>query len=66
MMPACGHFLSTPFAALLQTAESNPRIRQSREAALANLNPSDKQLQHGLELHADALVWLLAALPDGW
>jgi len=56
MTTARRQFLSTPFAALLQAAESNPRIRQSREAALANLKPSDKQLQHGLELHADALV----------
>jgi len=42
--------------ALMQAAETNPSIQASREAALAVLKPSPRHLQHGLELHADALV----------
>ncbi|NCO91516.1 MAG: dipeptidase [Armatimonadetes bacterium CG_4_10_14_3_um_filter_66_18] len=34
----------------------NEKIRTAREAALAVLQPSPKDLEHGLELHADALV----------
>jgi membrane dipeptidase len=43
-------------AALFQAAETNPRIRAAREAAIAVLKPSQKDLQHGLELHAKSLV----------
>src|SRR6188508_3835120 len=50
------HFAAAPFAALLQPAGSNPKIRESREAALAVLKPSQKDLEHGLELHAKSLV----------
>jgi membrane dipeptidase len=50
------HFAAAPFAALLQPAESNSKIRESREAALAVLKPSQKDLEHGLELHAKSLV----------
>jgi len=34
----------------------NPRIETSRQAALDLLKPSKKDLEHGLELHADSLV----------
>lgn len=44
-----------PVAAL--TADLNPVIQNARDAALAVLQPSPKDLQHGLELHADALVF---------
>jgi membrane dipeptidase len=50
------HFLSASFAPLLQPAERNPKIRQSREAAHAVLKPSRKDLEHGLELHSKSLV----------
>jgi membrane dipeptidase len=43
-------------AALLQPVEANQKIRAAREAAVALLKPSEKQLQHGLELHAQSLV----------
>jgi membrane dipeptidase len=49
-------FLGSPFAALLQSAETNPRIREARNAAVAVLKPTEKDLQHGLELHARSLV----------
>jgi len=39
------------------TANLNPVIQKAREAALAVLQPSAKDLQRGLELHADALVF---------
>ena len=48
--------MSRSFAALLQPAERNEKIRAAREAALALLKPSRKQLEHGLELHANSLV----------
>src|SRR5262249_8806210 len=34
-----------------------PGIRRCRDVALQILKPTDKQLQHGLELHANALVF---------
>jgi len=36
--------------------DSNPKIQQAREAALAILKPSKKELEHGLALHAESLV----------
>lgn len=39
------------------TENLNPVIQQARDAGLAVLKPSAKDLQHGLELHADALVF---------
>jgi membrane dipeptidase len=39
------------------TENLNPVIRKARDAAMAVLQPSAKDLQHGLELHADALVF---------
>jgi membrane dipeptidase len=39
------------------TENLNPLIQMAREAALAVLKPSAKDLQRGLELHADALVF---------
>jgi len=39
------------------TEDLNPVIQSAREAALATLQPSERDLQHGLELHADALVF---------
>ena len=50
------HFMSSSFAALVQAAQSNPRIQASRDAAMAVLKPTPKQLEHGLELHAQSLV----------
>lgn len=35
----------------------NEKIRKSREAALAVLKPSAKDLEHGLRLHAESLVF---------
>ncbi|HEY2249802.1 MAG TPA: membrane dipeptidase, partial [Planctomycetaceae bacterium] len=35
----------------------NPYIRRCRDVALNILKPSDKQLQHGLALHADSVVF---------
>jgi len=34
----------------------NERIQEAREAARAILQPSEKELQHGLELHANSIV----------
>lgn len=50
------HFLGASFAPLLQAAEANPKIQAARDAALAVLGPSRKDLDHGLELHAQSLV----------
>lgn len=49
-------FMGGSLAALLQPAETNAKIKEARDAAIAVLKPSDKHLQHGLEVHADALV----------
>ena len=49
-------FIGGSFAALLQAVETNEKIREAREAAIAVLKPRQKDLQHGLELHAQALV----------
>lgn len=35
----------------------NPSIQHARETALRILNPSERDLQHGLELHADSVVF---------
>ncbi|HZO54234.1 MAG TPA: membrane dipeptidase [Bryobacteraceae bacterium] len=50
------HFMGSSVAALVQAAQTNPLIQASRDAALAVLKPSVKQLEHGLELHAQSLV----------
>jgi len=42
--------------AAFQLSTPNLQIQQAREAALAVLNPSRQQLEHGLALHADSLV----------
>lgn len=39
------------------TENLNPVIQEKRDAALAILQPSPKELQRGLELHADALIF---------
>lgn len=39
------------------TQNLNPDIQKARDAALAVLKPSEKDLQRGLELHADAIVF---------
>jgi len=49
-------FLGASFAALIEAADTNPQIQKSRDAALAVLKPSEKDLQHALELHAKSLV----------
>ena len=35
----------------------NEKIEQARQTALALLKPSQKELEHGLELHADSIVF---------
>jgi membrane dipeptidase len=50
------HFLGSSLAPLLQAAEANPKILAARSAALAVLKPSQKDLEHALELHAKSLV----------
>src|SRR5512145_2084179 len=49
-------WMGASFTTLMQPAETNPKIRAAREAALAVLKPSARDLEHGLRLHADALV----------
>ncbi|MBD3674472.1 MAG: dipeptidase, partial [Planctomycetaceae bacterium] len=39
------------------TQQLNPKIQDAREVALSILQPNDKTLQHGLDLHADSLVF---------
>ena len=39
------------------TQRLNPKITEYRSAALKTLKPTDRDLQHGLELHADAIVF---------
>jgi membrane dipeptidase len=36
---------------------ANPSIQQARQVALSILSPRDKDVTHGLDLHADALVF---------
>jgi membrane dipeptidase len=48
--------LAAAAAVGLQGAEANPVIESTRQAALAILKPSKKELEHGLALHADSLV----------
>lgn len=50
------HFLGSAAGLLVDAAELNPQIKAARDAALAVLKPSEKDLQHGLELHAQSLV----------
>jgi len=57
-------------AAAASLAPPNETIRKAREAALAILKPSPKDLEHGLELHAGSLVFesygfAPRAAPDG-
>ncbi|MBK5294224.1 MAG: dipeptidase, partial [Acidobacteriia bacterium] len=49
-------FMGASFAPLLQAAETNPKIREAREAAIAVLKPSQKDLGHALQLHSKSLV----------
>lgn len=39
------------------TARLNPAVQQNREVALSLLKPTAKQLEHGLRLHAESLVF---------
>ena len=39
------------------TQNLNPTIRHARDVAINILKPSSKDLQHGLELHADSVVF---------
>ena len=39
------------------TQQLNPSIQHAREIALKILKPSTRDLQHGLELHADSIVF---------
>ena len=53
-------FAAAPLAAHAappQLETSNPRIQQDRQAALDVLAPSRSDLEHGLELHAGAIVF---------
>ena len=56
MMTSQRQFMGASYAALLQPVEASQKIRAAREAAIALLIPADKELQHGLELHANSLV----------
>lgn len=49
-------FLGGSAALLAQAAEVHPQIQRSRDAALAVLKPTQRDLEHGLELHAESLV----------
>ena len=49
-------FMGASFASLIEPAQANPRIQASRDAAMAVLKPSPRDLQHGFELHAQSLV----------
>ncbi|MHB1033629.1 MAG: dipeptidase [Pirellulales bacterium] len=50
--------VGTPSARAAQApAEATSQIERARQAALAILKPTAKQLEHGLELHAASLVW---------
>src|SRR6476620_5420441 len=49
-------FVGASFSAAMQPAMSDPKIRAGREAAIAALKPSQKQLERGLELHQNSLV----------
>lgn len=49
-------FAGASLSAAMQTGITNEKIRQGREAAIAALKPSSKELEHGLELHANSLV----------
>ena len=40
-----------------QFETSNPKIQQDRQTALDLLSPSPSDLEHGLELHADSVVF---------
>lgn len=46
---------ANPVASL--TEKLNPTIQHSRDVALSILKPSARDLQHGLELHADSIVF---------
>jgi membrane dipeptidase len=50
-------FLGGSVGALMQAAQTNAKIRDAREAAMAVLKPSEIDLRHGLELHAQSLVF---------
>ncbi len=50
------HFLGGAAGLLASAADANPNFKAARDAALAVLQPSEKTLQHGLELHASSLV----------
>ncbi|MFP6766309.1 MAG: membrane dipeptidase [Planctomycetaceae bacterium] len=39
------------------TERLNPKIQRAREVALKILNPSRKELEHGLRLHAESIVF---------
>jgi membrane dipeptidase len=39
------------------TKNLNPKIQRAREVALKILKPTAKQLEHGLQLHADSIVF---------
>jgi membrane dipeptidase len=49
-------FVGLSLEAAFQLSRPNWQIERAREAALAVLKPSRQQLEHGLALHADALV----------
>ncbi len=49
-------FIQSSFAGAAAAVAVNSRIQAARDAALAVLKPSAKDLEHGLELHANSLV----------
>ena len=50
------HAAALAASASAQTPAANEKIQADRQVALAALQPSDRDLQHGLELHADSIV----------
>lgn len=46
-----------PNRVAVMTKNLNPAIQKARDAAMAVLQPTEAQLQRGLELHADAVVF---------
>jgi membrane dipeptidase len=49
-------FVGLSLGAAFQLSRPNSQIERAREAAIAVLQPSRQQLEHGVALHADALV----------
>jgi membrane dipeptidase len=49
--------LESPSTVSGLTERLNPQVQQAREVALGLLNPSEKELERGLRLHAESVVF---------